>query len=73
MRKRKRRRYYAAVTLVDFGDRNRRHVLMRHYSLAAAFRAHRRWWDIYCRLHKSRIWIEDVVHEEPRLGPADNF
>lgn len=48
---------WVAVTLTDFGDRNRRTEIRRHYSVDAALRAFKEICKIYGR-NNERCWQE---------------
>jgi len=63
-----------AMTLTDFGQRNRRSELRRHFSLPAAFRAYRGIWEIYHQMHPekaAKVWIELCEDGEPVGGPVE--
>jgi hypothetical protein len=69
----KKKTEFVAVTLTDFGNPNRRSCILKHFSLAAAFRSYRRTWDIYWKLNGHKVWIEDVVKGVPKGGMAEGL
>ena len=49
-----------AFTCTDFGQEGRREVLSTHFTLKAAKNQYGRLWEIYGRLHKYKVWLEEV-------------
>jgi len=49
---------WVAKTVCDFGEVGREETLTHHYYLSTAFRAYRKHWDIYHKIHGWKVWIE---------------
>lgn len=54
---------YKVITYCDFNEPGRKDVISRHKTIATAMRQYARIWEIYGRLHKCKVWQEEVKEE----------
>jgi hypothetical protein len=64
---------HKVVTVSDLSQSGRRSEIGRHYTYAAAGRAYPRIWEIYGRLHKHRVWQEEVIDGVASGGPMTDL